>query len=1583
MDSVERCVGNGDRICCTTASLRSQMTTDMGTSGGGAGGGGMLHTFISPQQLHALQSTTLPPSASSVQSLNAAHSGALTTEQKMLQLQLIQRQYAHSANQLNAASPHAAAAAAAAASSAAPPTSLESLAKLQNTTGVDLTQITQKALQKAHNKRRPPNAHVQHYDEEPSSAASSFSHYLHSAQSGQSLLSPRTSFDMKRKAIARLTITLIMQLNIEQIRAIRAEFDDYPLGVNMAQFVHIMTKHIYSATLAGLATPTLFVQSLIELFEAMDLDGDQSLEWEELLSTIVHMGMGATDHLVLSPINPYRLGPDYYYGSKLPGDKSIRWHEGLGRVVYVETEQLVLRLEEAGWTKGGGQLVKVGQGSVLCCEWLHGYGKMDEMKIGGDDSNRADSTGIPAGKDDQNRLKPAVSNTAGRAAAAAAGVAGRSDSSDRKSSKPEKDKVRSGGGERDRVDSRKHEAEKRKVDNYTFYKSALLFTSKDRKHSFKTYQSSQQHVQPASVEVGGGGGSESRTGQYVTDPHSDETYYIVKERSAGSRLGNDDLLVTSTSQYLSLWEGLPSSDVRLCDSKKVKCPYSVVRWCVHTQRLFTGDVSGAVHSWRIVNAVGQPQHSGKWQPSATGSRQQQTTCKLVKERTFTGHTDVITALVTIPSMSFLISASLDHSIRMWDIHTASDKNCFVGHRAGVVDLCYSNEYRFLLSASIDHDVCVWSPFADHVVFKLVGHTSPLVGVQFVTGTPQIVTADTEGWIKVWDARNFTCCQTFMATPSMTAFTTCGATHGRIFVVSRQPLIQVFDCEGGPYLKVTDDDPIYTALYSSLSMSFLTCNRQDIKLWNALNGRLSRVYRGLSDAPISALCFDKRERKLFVGDKQGKIRVYNALTGAYMKSLSPHLDEIVFLEYIGERRELVSASVDRQLKVHDERPIEEQVVLLDLTLARDVEILGVCVSQRAHMVAVAGSDGRIGCWNIENGMRDDIHKPLTDVMSALTFLDPHPLLAMGDEGGHVTVYYTRPSHIKGDVAFSVCVGQEEDGDLVGGVSVLRWQNERGEEALYVGNIHGQVRVYHLRDLLASVMADMHEHAREQQVRRMGALGLPTTQRNTPRDEQASPTPSKSPQPSARSPLVDSARSSVSSTASAGPLHISHSSQSSFSLSSARTTDSPESALTSQLLAALRPACSFHAHSNGISSITLTSDPPALVTTARMHQVKVWSTAGELLGVMDSQGLTLGGGADSEGDDADGGGSGGGAEGAGGGGKVEWRFLVDVSVKERAELSVTQQVLSELDALQRRETEKQREEAEAEERENEAERQKRRALKRQSHLESEKWLPMHWQQAVHDTDAATTGAASRVGEGDELSALLVSVDEESKEQLVPATSGPSSSQSTGRTRSNSLNTPLNGKVRFQRGQRSNTLPTLHSARSNTDAEQSPSAAQVPPDAAVLPAIQPASVMQEVEKGTAGEEDETEAKLAATAQTTVVLPPLNFATPAQPVVGTTVLQSMRSTSIAPYVQQKPVEEQKEAVMHSGGEEHAKTDSDAGKFSYPVVHTLVTGGSTFTLGLEGRNHRVKLTDTQLSAAKRLQRALLQSEEQYTSQTS
>eukprot|EP00976_Prorocentrum_cordatum_P075876 1182075-Prorocentrum_minimum.AAC.3 len=62
-------------------------------------------------------------------------------------------------------------------------------------------------------------------------------------------------------------------------------------------------------------------------------------------------------------------------------------------------------------------------------------------------------------------------------------------------------------------------------------------------------------------------------------------------------------------------------------------------------------------------------------------------------------------------------------------------------------------------AGSDHDAFIWNPFVDRCTFRLQGHNHSLVKAICVPNSPQIITADVERTIKIWDCRNFHCMQT--------------------------------------------------------------------------------------------------------------------------------------------------------------------------------------------------------------------------------------------------------------------------------------------------------------------------------------------------------------------------------------------------------------------------------------------------------------------------------------------------------------------------------------------------------------------------------------------------------------------------------------------------------------------------------------------------------------------------------------------------------------------------------------------------------------------------------------------------------
>jgi hypothetical protein len=53
-----------------------------------------------------------------------------------------------------------------------------------------------------------------------------------------------------------------------------------------------------------------------------------------------------------------------------------------------------------------------------------------------------------------------------------------------------------------------------------------------------------------------------------------------------------------------------------------------------------------------------------------------------------------------------------------------------------------------VSAGFDHDCFVWSPFVNSLLYKLKGHSASLTGVHAVEDSPELITADASGVIKV-------------------------------------------------------------------------------------------------------------------------------------------------------------------------------------------------------------------------------------------------------------------------------------------------------------------------------------------------------------------------------------------------------------------------------------------------------------------------------------------------------------------------------------------------------------------------------------------------------------------------------------------------------------------------------------------------------------------------------------------------------------------------------------------------------------------------------------------------------------------
>lgn len=72
-----------------------------------------------------------------------------------------------------------------------------------------------------------------------------------------------------------------------------------------------------------------------------------------------------------------------------------------------------------------------------------------------------------------------------------------------------------------------------------------------------------------------------------------------------------------------------------------------------------------------------------------------------------GHTDAVLSVAFAPNSTLLASASLDHTVRLWNVNSGRELMKLEGHGAGASSVAFSHDGQYLASASFDGTVVLW------------------------------------------------------------------------------------------------------------------------------------------------------------------------------------------------------------------------------------------------------------------------------------------------------------------------------------------------------------------------------------------------------------------------------------------------------------------------------------------------------------------------------------------------------------------------------------------------------------------------------------------------------------------------------------------------------------------------------------------------------------------------------------------------------------------------------------------------------------------------------------------------------------
>ena len=119
-------------------------------------------------------------------------------------------------------------------------------------------------------------------------------------------------------------------------------------------------------------------------------------------------------------------------------------------------------------------------------------------------------------------------------------------------------------------------------------------------------------------------------------------------------------------------------------------------------------------------------------------------------KSFRKHLDAVYCVKFTPDNQTLISASGDHTIKLWNAQTGKEILTLEGHVRAVMSLAISSSGKILASGSADHTIKLWDLNTGQLIQTLEGHNNSILSLTISANGKILASGSADHTIKLWD-----------------------------------------------------------------------------------------------------------------------------------------------------------------------------------------------------------------------------------------------------------------------------------------------------------------------------------------------------------------------------------------------------------------------------------------------------------------------------------------------------------------------------------------------------------------------------------------------------------------------------------------------------------------------------------------------------------------------------------------------------------------------------------------------------------------------------------------------------------------
>ncbi|KAM1243187.1 hypothetical protein ACFX2F_034816 [Malus domestica] len=125
-------------------------------------------------------------------------------------------------------------------------------------------------------------------------------------------------------------------------------------------------------------------------------------------------------------------------------------------------------------------------------------------------------------------------------------------------------------------------------------------------------------------------------------------------------------------------------------------------------------------------------------------------------QTFEGHSQGVSDLAFSTDSRFMVSASDDKTLRLWDVATGQTIKTLHGHTNYVFYANFNPQSNMIVSGSFDETVRIWDVKTRKCLKVLPAHSDPVTAVDFNRDGSVIISSSYDGLCRTWDASTALC-----------------------------------------------------------------------------------------------------------------------------------------------------------------------------------------------------------------------------------------------------------------------------------------------------------------------------------------------------------------------------------------------------------------------------------------------------------------------------------------------------------------------------------------------------------------------------------------------------------------------------------------------------------------------------------------------------------------------------------------------------------------------------------------------------------------------------------------------------------